>query len=195
MKKISLVVSVIFFAALAMSLLYFPNKTGWMIVPLVAIGGILLYFVWPRNIPKVVTKNTEFPDAELNRIGIWVGVGATVLLVYELFTQSGTFWSSPGLFVLMFIIVYGVLATKQKYTLVEYLTMKARDEREQSIIDSAARKTYAFFRLLVIVVVLILLSGIIDIAGISLVQAGYGVLVMLFVADMFFRHSLKRISR
>ena len=72
--------------------------------------------------------------------------------------------------------------------------MKANDEREQHIIDDAARKTYGFMRMLVVIMGLGFFAF--QLLGMSFpaFSVGYILFLFIFVAHAYFMFLLRKIT-
>lgn len=195
MKKIFTVIMAFLFGAFAIALIYTPHQSSGLMILVVIIGALLLYLTWPHRHATATTPPSTVPNNELNRIYILVLLGATILLVFEIFSRTATDSYFPLVMVITFVTGFALTALKQKYTVVEYLTLKARDEREQYLIDTTARRAYAFIRVLALMVAIALFTGLFQGFTFSPTNVGYLILAIVFIAQTFFMLALRKQSK
>ncbi|MEK7631973.1 MAG: hypothetical protein AAB445_03895 [Patescibacteria group bacterium] len=192
MKKIIIVISAFLFGVLAVTLVFSPTKLPGLMLATSAVGALLLFTTWPKWHAKPTVTPSAVPNNELNRIYILVLVGATVLLMFDVFTQSSPHAYFPLVMGIIFVAGFATTAIKQKYTLVEYLTLKARDEREQYLIDTTSRRAYACIRLLGLLVAVLLLSGVFKNFHFNATNVAYLILALVFLTQLYFMVALRK---
>lgn len=195
MKKIIVVVTSIAFAVLAIALLFTSAKSTWLILLTVIVGALLLSFVWPGRYTKPATPASTVPNNELNRLYIIVLTGAVILFIFDMFTTTNQGNYASIIMITAFILSYAVMSIKKKFTVVEFLTLKAQDEREQYLIDATARRAYAFVRVLGLFFAMVLFSGLVKNFAFNATNVGFLVLVLIFATQFFFMYYLRKISK
>jgi hypothetical protein len=75
-----------------------------------------------------------------------------------------------------------------------FFTLKAKDEREQQIIDHAGRKAYALIRLLVPVFgIVVMVGGFINAASFSPMKVFMLLMTVTLIGELFFRFFTRNI--
>lgn len=201
------VIMLLAFGFLTLFLLLGSGMTPlFMIMAIFAIvlGAALLALYWPRFSGEQ-TVATEQPQFMVSR-GVYTAMMITlaVSFLYEGYTYFSdwslqhTTWDSVlpivfiGIIVVSFLLTFASKSIRGKYTFIELLTMKARDEREQHIINTVARSTYVFIRILVVIVALLFFG--LQLSGVTLsaFSIGYILLSLAFVAHAYFMILLRK---
>jgi hypothetical protein len=110
-------------------------------------------------------------------------------------TNSGFY---IGIFAIIVLLI-GVCiawARKKKMTVYDYFTLKAKDEREQQLIDQAGRKAYALMRFLLPVLgIIIIISGsFVNFASFSVNKVFVLLITLSIIGELFFRFFTRSIE-
>ncbi len=171
---------------------------------MIILGAALLKLYWPR----IAGKKTASSDQPVFMVSRSVYVIMIITLVVSFLFEGYTYlpgWSSQhsmenalltitfiGIIVALYLLTFFSKSIRGKYTFIELLTMKARDEREQHIINTVARSTYAFIRVLAIVVALLFFGLQLSGVSFSAFSIGYILLLFIFVAHGYFMILLRQ---
>lgn len=203
------VIIILAFAFLVMYMLYGSGVTPIfmiMAIFIIILGAAILTLVWP-HFSGTKTLDTGKSPFMISR-GVYIMMVITLFasFLFQGFNSSSE-WSfiNPSenpLFPIaaitiiagLYLILYLQKSVRKKYSFLELWTMKANDEREQHIIDDAARKTYAFMRILAVIVGLGFFAlQLLDISFPAF-SVGYILFLFIFIAHAYFMFLLRKIT-
>jgi hypothetical protein len=148
-----------------------------------------------------MNKLSDFISENASIIGrAFVALVPLAMLVLMPFTAvdfgTGQWMMQVYMFsILITVIAMGLYqAHKKKMTFVDYFTLQAKDEREQQLIDSAGRKTYASVRIAVTAVGLLAAGGVFRKNTFSVQDILWFTLFIIFAGEAFFAFFTKKIG-
>ncbi|MDP3965148.1 MAG: hypothetical protein Q8Q20_05875 [bacterium] len=195
-KQVFLILILIFgFAAITAGIgtYYNPAYPDWLGIMVIAIGVLVVVFSVGISIRETVyrqpqTLNPSLTFRKVSRMAYLVLWLALVIRYLPSSTSDDLeplpYWAIVLVFTAGVVILFYTKHHKEQ-SLWDVLTLQAQDEREQRIIDAAGRKTYAFTRIVLLIIVLLFLSGLFT-TEIRLNAFG---LAMIIWAVIFFIHA------
>lgn len=137
----------------------------------------------------------KYPEKKLNTLGI-IYVILWLAEFISIYPDMSRIPSLVLLFIFIAIIVFFIYNRKIKgYSPWETITLKAKDEREQQIIDRAGRKAFAFGRILLFTTTLVFWSGLLPHNfKLNALLIGLVIMILGYLPQLFFQLSVKKLD-